>query len=104
MEMVRAGESGPKTRRALGVADQRIEVDDGVEGSALADPLVHGLPRLLLLGAVEVGEWIEGTLERVLERRERRADDLDPGHVRAIDQLAVTGDDPLDRRGRVVGR
>jgi hypothetical protein len=59
-----------------------VEVDDGVEFAAVADPLVDLDAHLVLRRRVVA-------LEGSLERRQRRADDRKVVRVRACDELAV---------------
>ena len=55
------------------VTYRRVEVDDPVECSAHADPVVHRLALGLTSG---------GVVEGAAERRERPAEDLQSGRVR----------------------
>ena len=86
----------------FGLAGSRasgVEVDHAVEGAAGADPLVDRLPLRLLGLAVVAVERL--AVERVLERRQRGADDPHALGVRAGDQLLVAGDDVLGRGRRL---
>ena len=74
---------GLQRRRALGIADGGVEIEHGVVGVAGADPFVERLTLGFAFGC-PVG--------CALERRERRAVDLDVVGVRPLDQLPVCRD------------
>jgi hypothetical protein len=97
MQVVRRTVGRSQRQRAGGIPHDRVEVNDGVEGSAGADPLVHRLPRRLSLRSVEVG---------ALERQQRGADDPQALGMRPLDQLLIPGDELLragiGRRAQVV--
>src|SRR5579884_66788 len=73
--------------RMLGVAQGPVEIDDGVEGAALADPAVELLARLLALRRPGAGQ--EGL---VLERRQGRREDPEAAAVGALRHLFEAGD------------
>src|SRR5262245_9024329 len=73
------------------VGNDTIEVDDGIEAAAAPDPGIDGLALELLFGGKI--SLVGSSRERVFERRQRAADDLDRAKAGTLDQLLVTGND-----------
>src|SRR5437016_1803491 len=73
--------------RMVGIAQGLVEIDDGVEGVGLAQPLIDLLADRLALRIPGAGK--EGL---VLEWRQRAADDPDPARLAAHGELLQPGD------------
>jgi hypothetical protein len=77
-----------------------VEVNHAIERATAANPFVDRLALLLLVRVVVTLE--RGALERVLERRQRGADDAHPVQMSTCDELFVAVNDVLRRRRLLV--
>ena len=77
-----------------------VEVNHAIERTTAANPFVDRLALLLLVRVVVTLE--RSALERVLERRQRGADDAHPVQMGTCDELLVAVNDVLRRRRLLV--
>src|SRR5215471_8992870 len=77
-----------------------VEVNHAIERTACANPFIDRLALLLLVRVVVTLE--RGALERVLERRQRGADDAHSVQMSSGDELFVAVNDILRRRRLLV--
>ena len=92
VEVVAAIVGGEHAIGMGGVADDFVEVEDGVEVAGGEDPGIDGL-------AVRFGGGTGVVVVRAGEGRDGGADDLDAVSVGAIDDLLIGGEDARDERG-----
>ena len=84
----------------LRVPGDGVEVDHAVKGSASDEAVDRLALRFFFLAVIAVERH---TVERILKRRERRADDAQVVVMRSGDQLLVPGNDVVGRgRGLVL--
>jgi hypothetical protein len=75
------------------VADDRVEIDHGIEFAARTNPTVNGLPQLLAVRALRRERIIDGAVKR----RQRSAIDVEALGVRPHDELPISGNQLIGR-------
>ena len=101
MQVVAAVVFGLDVAGSRWIARERVEIDDAIELTARADPVVDCHADLLLIGVIVAFE--RAALECFLERRQRRAEDAKPVSMGALDQLTIAVSDLLCSRLLGVG-
>src|SRR5262249_18580427 len=93
VQMIAAVIQREQPRRVARVAHNFVEIHDGVEFAASADPRVDLVPRCFFLRREEMD--LRMFEHRVLDGGDGGSDNKNPLLMRARDQLAIAGDDAL---------
>ncbi len=97
MQVVAAVKGRQHAGRLAWITQRAVEVDDGIEFAAVADPVVGALAYRFLVGHVAAGP------DGARKRRHRAAVNRQAADAGAGDQLPVRGDE-LPDAGRRIGR